>query len=109
MNELSPPPARTGAEAFLARFRRLRGQLPGDPAIRDAAAAAFAAMGLPTRRDEAWRYTTLQPIADTAFREPLTEVSAAPILGPVPGGPRVVLVDGPLPSPTCPRPPQASP
>ena len=94
MNDLSTPAAATGAEAFLARFRHLRGQLPGDGAVRGVAESAFVAMGLPTRRDEAWRYTTLKALADTAFHEPLTEVSAAPVLGTLPDLPRLVLVDG---------------
>lgn len=86
--------ARLGADAFLSRFSSLRTQLPGDPAQRDVAAAAFAAMGLPTRKDSAWHYTTLKALADTTFSEPLTEVSSAPILGDLPDLPRVVFIDG---------------
>ena len=87
-------PVTLGSEAFLARFRGLRDRLPGDLAARDAAAAAFAASGLPGTRDEAWHYTSLRPLADTSFQEPLTEVSSAPILGDLPDLPRLVLVDG---------------
>lgn len=36
-------------------------------ARRDAAAARFAALGLPTTRQEAWRKTNLQPLARIAF------------------------------------------
>lgn len=86
--------AHMGADAFLTRFGRLRAQLPGDAGPRDAARVAFEAAGLPTRRDEAWRYTDLRSIADVAWSEPLTEVSAAPALGPLPDLPRLVLVDG---------------
>ena len=83
-----------GTEAFLARFRGLRERLPGDPAMRDAAAAVFAATGLPGTRDEEWHYTSLRSMADTAFQEPLTAVSSAPKLGELPDLPRLVLVDG---------------
>ena len=82
------------ADSFVARYRGLRSRLPGDTAARDAAAEAFAAAGLPTTREEAWRYTSLRIVAETAFQEPLTEVSHAPELGPLPGAPRLVLVDG---------------
>jgi len=84
----------SGADAFLARYRGLRERLPGDRAIRDAAAETFAAAGLPGRRDEAWRYTSLRALADSTFEEPLIAVSVAPDPGPMPDLPRLVLVDG---------------
>ena len=90
MNQLAP----TGAEAFLARYRGLRDRLPGDPVRRDQAAEAFERAGLPTPKNEAWHYTSLRGLGDTPFQEPLTEVSAAPELGPMPDLPRLVLVDG---------------
>ncbi|MGI4955609.1 MAG: Fe-S cluster assembly protein SufD [Janthinobacterium lividum] len=83
-----------GAESFLARFRGLRDRLPGDGAVRDTAAAVFSGLGLPSRRQEAWHYTSLQSLSETSYQEPLTEVSSAPVLGAVPDLPRVVLVDG---------------
>ncbi len=83
-----------GADAFLARYRGLRARLPGDAAVRDAAAAAFEASGLPSVKSEAWRYTSLRPLAETAFQEPLTEVSLAPVVHGLPDLPRVVLIDG---------------
>ena len=83
-----------GADAFLARYRGLRDRLPGDLAARDAAAEAFAATGLPSVKSEVWRYTSLRPLADIAFQEPLTEVSQAPLVGPLPDLPRLVLIDG---------------
>ena len=87
-------PVPNGADAFLARFRGLRDRLPGDAGQRDMAAAYFAGMGLPTRRDEAWHYTSLRALGETSFQEPLTEVSSAPVLGEVPDLPTLVLVDG---------------
>lgn len=87
-------PMPNGADAFLARFRGLRDRLPGDVAVRDAAAVVFAAAGLPGTRDEAWKYTSLRPLAEVSFQEPLTEVSSAPALGAIPDLPRLVLIDG---------------
>lgn len=83
-----------GADAFLARFDGLQARLPGDTAIRAAAAAVFAKSGLPSTKDEAWRYTSLRGLAESDFNEPLTTVSHAPILGEAPDAPRIVLVDG---------------
>ena len=83
-----------GADAYLARYDGLRGRLPGSTAIRDAAAAAFKAGGLPSTRDEDWRYTSLRALAETDFQEPLSEVSTAPILGETIDAPRLVLIDG---------------
>jgi len=59
---------RNGADAFLARYQGLHDRLPGDPAIRAAAAAAFAKGGLPSVRDEAWRYTSLRALAESDFQ-----------------------------------------
>jgi Fe-S cluster assembly protein SufD len=62
----------TGAMGFLERYKDLAGCLPGDSALRAAAAAAFRAAGLPggtqQRRIEAWKYTSLRPVAETDFR-----------------------------------------
>ncbi len=60
------------AQSFLARFEGLKSRLPGGLAAREAAAAAFAASGLPGRALEAWKYTSLQPLADAAFHEPFS-------------------------------------
>ena len=87
--------ATNGAESFLARFRGLRERLPGDLAVRDAAAEVFARKGLPVTRDEAWRYTNLRPLTEHSFQEPLTTVSQVPDLGgEVIDAPRLVVVDG---------------
>ncbi len=82
---------------FLHRFDGLRRRLPGDLAARDAAAELLRAKGLPTRALEAWHYTSLRPLADIAFYEPLTAVSpGADVLDGValPDVPRLVFVDG---------------
>jgi Fe-S cluster assembly protein SufD len=85
------------AQAFLARYAGLRARLPGDLKARDAAAARFAETGLPGAREEAWRYTSLRPLADTMFAEPLTPVEdCADLLAKLPkiDAPRLVFVDG---------------
>lgn len=68
-------------------------------ALRQQGADRFSALGLPTRRDEEWRFTSLRPLESLAF-------DSAPAAGVVsdaelerlaiPGvtGPRVVLIDG---------------
>ena len=83
-----------GADAFLARFEGLRERLPGDVSVRDAAASVFKQAGLPTVRDEAWRYTSLRGLSSASFEEPLTAVGTAPDLAPTLDVPRLVLIDG---------------
>ena len=86
-----------GADSFLARYEGLRARLPGDAAVRDAAADAFRRTGLPGPRVEGWRYTSLRALAESEFREPLTAVAGGdlPII-PEMGVPRLVYVDGRL-------------
>ncbi len=90
-------PVHTGVDGFLARYHGLRDRLPGDLAVRDAAAEAFRSAGLPGRRVEAWKYTDLRPVAAAAFQEPLTPLGAdSAWLARVPhlDAPRLVFVDG---------------
>ncbi len=65
----------TGAAGFLACYDALKDALPGDPAMRAKAAAAFRSAGLPggssARRSEAWKYTSLRPVAETGFMTPV--------------------------------------
>ena len=93
----------TGATGFLQRYEGLAGRLPGDSALRAAAAEAFRASGLPggthQRRIEAWKYTSLRSVAETDFRrdesprhEAETILAGVPLLD----APRVVFVDGAL-------------
>ena len=86
---------------FLARFEGFRAQLPGDPDRRAEAAELFRANGLPGgvpgRRSEAWKYTSLRPVAEASFREPLTAIAdCAGLLARLPHVffPRIVFVDG---------------
>ena len=65
-------PLPTALQNFLARFEGLRTRLPGDPAPRLAAAETLRTLGFPGRRDEAWHYTNLRPVAEAEFYAPLT-------------------------------------
>ena len=90
-------PLAQGAQAFLARYEGLRGQLPGDAAARDAAAEIWRATGLPSIRDEAWRYTNLRSLGDIAFQQSLSLLGdGSDLLARLPqlDVPRLVLVDG---------------
>ena len=95
--------------ALEQQFEQRRGQLPGSADRRREALAAFLAKGFPTRRDEAWRYTDLKPIAASGFelappgpseasrsrvRALLAEVAAGAEDGTPPA--RAVFVDGRL-------------
>lgn len=86
-----------GAQAFLSRYEGLKRRLPGDTLIRDEAARAFAASGLPGPRDEAWKYTSLRPVVDAQFHEPLIALANCDrLLSRLPpiDAPRLVFVDG---------------
>ncbi len=92
----------TGATGFLERYEAAVGRLPGDSALRAAAAAAFKVAGLPggtprARPVEAWKYTSLRPVAEATFQaspkhEAETLLSGLTLLD----APRLVFVDGVL-------------
>jgi len=92
-----------GATGFLQRYEGLAGRLPGDSALRSAAAAAFKLSGLPggtqQRRIEAWKYTSLRSVAEANF-QPATaphhevETVLAGLL--LLDAPRIVFADGTL-------------
>jgi len=55
---------------YLQSFEDARGRLPGGSgvaALRQGAIERFAALGLPGRKVEEWRYADLKPLARTAF------------------------------------------
>ena len=90
-------PISAGAQGFLARYAGLRAQLPGDLAARDAAAEIWRTTGLPSIRDEAWRYTNLRPLGDLAFQQSLSLLTdRRDLLARLPqiAVPRLVMVDG---------------
>src|SRR6266478_3326337 len=80
---------RTTKETFLAAFaERDRRGFADDPSwLREARRAAlqpFAALGLPTTRDEDWKYTSLAPLVETPFDlagEETGEIPAEEALG----------------------------
>ena len=101
----------TGAAGFLACYDALKDALPGDPAVRSAAAESFRRLGLPggtsARRAEAWKYTSLRPVAEMAFMTPtdpgftvdmtgstaaFSRFAADPVFGPLPRPDRDPLV-----------------
>lgn len=86
-----------GEAGFLARYEAQSHRLPGEHAVREAAAAAFRASGLPTPRDEAWKFTNLRPLAEASFAAPLA-TEALPMrpadIRPLAGEPALVFVDG---------------
>lgn len=90
----------TGAAGFLTRYDALREQLPGDVRQRDAAADAFRRTGLPGttagRREEAWKYTALRPVADASFVQPVISIGDGALLARLPqvDAARIVFVDG---------------
>jgi Fe-S cluster assembly protein SufD len=91
----------SGVAGFLARFDAMRDCLPGDPRVRAAAADAFRrGGGLPGatsgRREEAWKYTSLRPVADASFLQSATSFAPPASLVAIPriDAPRIVFVDG---------------
>jgi len=89
-------PATARGTDFLARFESLRDRLPGEAAARDAAAEIFRAHGLPSIREEAWKYTNLRPLAELAFNRSPVAPHPADLLDrlPLPDAPRLVLLNG---------------
>ncbi|MBZ4397620.1 Fe-S cluster assembly protein SufD [Myxococcus sp. AS-1-15] len=68
-------------------------------ALRQEGLAHFERLGLPTTKDEAWKYTNVSPIAEGGFT-PVSALRDSAVLAPVVdrlalvGGPRLVFVDG---------------
>ena len=84
------------AAAFIARYQANKSALPGDSHVRATAAALLASSGLPGPREEAWRYTSLRPFAETAFKQAARIDPSAALVARIPqvAGPRLVFVDG---------------
>ena len=85
--------------SFIDRYESLVGRLPGDSRLRADAADAFRTAGIPgeqRRRVEAWKYTSLRPVAETTFRATGPVHEAETILRRLPSldAPRAVFVDG---------------
>jgi len=93
--------ARPDATAALARLATCLPGLPGGPAWlawRRAALAALTSAGLPTPRDDAWKYTNLRLLErrELAPAAPRPLPTSALDALPAPTGPRLVFVDGRL-------------
>lgn len=99
--------AKTAAEAKLSeRFDAIQETLPGGPAVHEArrnAIGTFAALGLPHRRIEEWKYSDVRAtlrsigdIADAAAKSGLTNEAVDAALGPLAdaAATRIVIVDG---------------
>lgn len=90
------------SQAFLDRYAAVHGQLPGADlpwlsALRDKAASVFGKTGIPTVRDEDWRYTNLRPLEGFDLSaDPGAGVSFTKDTLPTPfgSGVRLVFVDG---------------
>ena len=88
--------------SYLTAFDRLEGGRAHEPAwlraIRRSAAGAFERRGLPTTRDEEWRFTNVAPIADNPFVSAppvsVSEEAAARFVVPGIDGPLVAFVNG---------------
>ena len=90
---------------FVDTFDAARPGLPGAglpwlKELREAGIERFNALGLPTPKQESWKYTRLRPLEDTSF-QPVREedgmavLDSVPSLLPDPGGrPRLVFVNG---------------
>lgn len=59
-------------DVYLSQFRRVQSAAEASASwlrpVREAAFAHFSELGFPTTKHEAWKYTNVAPIADTAFR-----------------------------------------
>jgi len=95
-----PRDSRTIRLPYADRFAAVAATLPGQelPWLRDRREQAIERvrqLGLPTIRNERWKYTNLSSLAAVAFEPPAAASSASP--GPLPpaiGSCRVVFVDG---------------
>ena len=95
MSAPAPKIVATARDRYRAQFQAL--QLPDNPltALRTAALERFLDSGLPTQRDEGWKYTNLRRLESRHFA--LSETAALPgddSLWMTQAGARCVLVDG---------------
>lgn len=66
----------TAKERFLSQFEELPRRDDALQPLREDALARFRKLGLPSRRQEDWKYTSIRPIEQTEFRLP---ASRAPL------------------------------
>jgi Fe-S cluster assembly protein SufD len=103
MAQMTTAPAETTrANTFLAEYDRLNTAAGAtQPAwlreLRGRALTRFAELGIPTTRDEEWRFTNVSPIGETAFRiAPEANGAAGALLEAVDtsGAQRIAVVNG---------------
>jgi Fe-S cluster assembly protein SufD len=98
--------AATTSQPFVEQFGALRGELPGAALpwlsdLRSEGIERFASLGLPSQREESWKYTNLRPLQRTGFTPaPAADsvsIEKLPGLFPQSGiGHRVIFVNGRL-------------
>jgi Fe-S cluster assembly protein SufD len=90
-------------EPWIAQFREFAANgASGAPAwlreLRDGAIGRFAELGFPSTRQEEWRFTSVQPITESAFilgQTPASRLPSPSELAPfLVAGPRAVFVNG---------------
>jgi Fe-S cluster assembly protein SufD len=72
----------TSTDRYVAAFETMKDRRPAGPrwleATREAAIRRFAELGIPTTRDEEYRFTNVSPIAGAAFERPGDAVRVEP-------------------------------
>src|SRR5215468_5223826 len=94
-----PRDSRTIPLPYADRFAAVAATLPGHELpwlhdLREQAIERVRQLGLPTIRNERWKYTNLSALAVVAFEPAAAEPGALGRLPASTGGCRVVLVDG---------------
>jgi Fe-S cluster assembly protein SufD len=82
---------------YAAEFERTGRALPGFDALRRRAIERFAERGLPTGREEAWRFTDVSPLGEVPFRPASGTANPAQFAGLARGplkGCQIAFVDG---------------
>jgi Fe-S cluster assembly protein SufD len=92
---MSAPAPAAAVTHYRQLYDAVRSSLPGDYAAREAAVERFVEQGLPTSREEAWKYTSLRRLEGRRFELPTADelVSDGPTTAPL-SKHRVVLVNG---------------
>jgi Fe-S cluster assembly protein SufD len=75
---VEPGRVHTSTDRYVAAFETMKDRRPAGPrwleATREAAIRRFAELGIPTTRDEEYRFTNVSPIAGAAFERPADAV-----------------------------------
>src|SRR4029453_16874361 len=75
---VEPGRVQTSTDRYVAAFETMKDRRPAGPrwleATREAAIRPFAELGIPTTRDEEYRFTNVSPIPGAAFERPADAV-----------------------------------